>query len=69
MTYPCEIGLNCPFRTWSEDGAMLCSFPDLSAEGGAYPEVDDWLACPLVSDDSPLDMYLRTYGDAEGARE
>jgi len=67
MTNPCEIGLSCPFKRYTEEGDAVCAYPygviiPEDETFGLYDEVD----CPIVDPQSPLDTYLMGYAECNG---
>lgn len=65
MTNPCEIGFDCPYKRYNEEGDPICGWlcrvivPDMT---WMVKEVE----CPLVGIDTDLEDYLIWHARFEG---
>lgn len=61
MTNPCQIGLKCPYKAYSEDADLICTYPktqDQCEEDELFSFVDD-VDCEIMEEPSLLSDFIR----------
>lgn len=65
MIPPCGYGLKCPYRAYSDEGDMLCTYPNLNPEEGEIFPYAEECDCALIEYKSEIYDILLAYLESD----